>query len=72
MLAADAEALQASKRVEATRYLVGERALQLQRSVDQLAAAREVASLEYEVAKSDLSATEVRVDAGNATIHDAD
>jgi len=70
--AADAEALQASKRVEATRHQVGERALQLQRSVDQLAAAREVASLEYEVAKSDLSATEVRVDAGNATIHDAD
>jgi hypothetical protein len=46
--------------------------LQLQRSVEQLAAAQQVASLEYEVSQSDLSAVEIRVDAGTANIHDAD
>jgi outer membrane protein TolC len=70
--AADAEAFEATKRVEDTKHQVSERALQLQRSVEQLAAAQEVASLEYEVAKSDLSAVEIRVDAGTATLHDAD
>jgi outer membrane protein TolC len=70
--AADADALLATKRVEATKHQVGEHALQLQRSVDQLAAAREVASLEYDVAKSDLSAVDVRLDSGTATIHDED
>jgi len=70
--AADAEAVQASKKVEATRHQVSEQTLQLQRSVEELAAAQDVARLEYDVAKSDLNAVEIRVDAGNATIHDAD
>jgi outer membrane protein TolC len=70
--AADADALQATKKVEATKNQVGEHALQLQRSVEQLAAAQQVASLEYEVSQSDLSAVEIRVDAGTANIHDAD
>jgi len=70
--AADADALQATKKVEATKHEVGEHALELQRSVEQLAAAQDVAKLEYELAKSDLSAFEIRLDAGTATLHDAD
>lgn len=70
--AADADAVQATKKMETTKHQVGEHALALQRSVEQLAAAQDVANLEYELAKSDLSAVEVRVDAGTATIHDAD
>ena len=70
--AADADALQATKTVEATKHQVGEHALQLQRSVEELAAAQDVANLEYQVAKSDLSAVDVRLDAGTATIHDED
>jgi outer membrane protein TolC len=70
--AADADALQAEKKVQATRNQVSEQTLQLQRSVEELAAAQDVANLEYEVAKSDLSAAEIRVDQGTANIHDAD
>lgn len=70
--AADADALQATRRVEAAKHQVGEHALELQRSVEQLAAAQDVAKLEYELAKSDLSAVEIRLDAGTATLHDAD
>ncbi|MGA8152905.1 MAG: TolC family protein [Terriglobales bacterium] len=67
--AADAEALRAKKDLEISKNQVSERTLKLQRSVQQLAAAQEVADLEYEIAKSDLDATEIRVDAGTATLH---
>lgn len=70
--AADADALQATKKVEATKHEVGEHTLQLQRSVEELAAAQDVANLEYQVAKSDLSAVDIRLDSGTATIHDED
>lgn len=70
--AADADAVQAERKVDATKHQVGEHTLQLQRSVEQLAAAQDVASLEYELAKSDLNAVEIRVDSGTATLHDAD
>ena len=70
--AADADALQATKKVEATKHEVGEHTLQLQRSVEELAAAQDVANLEYQVAKSDLSAVGIRLDSGSATIHDED
>jgi outer membrane protein TolC len=70
--AADAEALQATKKVEDAKHQVGERTLQLQRSVEELAAAQDVANLEYQVAKSDLSAVDIRLDSGTATIHDED
>jgi outer membrane protein TolC len=70
--AADAEALRSRKIVEGTKNQVSEQTLKLQRSVEQLAAAQEVAQLEYEVAKANLDATEVRVDAGTATLHEED
>jgi len=69
---ADAEALRARKQAEAARNQVSEETLRLQRSVEQLAAAQQVADLEYQVAQSNLEATQVRVDAGTATVHDAE
>jgi len=69
---ADADALRAKKDADTTRDRVSDQTLRLQRSVDQLAAAREVADLEYQIAKSNLDAVLVRVDAGTATLHDED
>jgi outer membrane protein TolC len=70
--AADAEALHAKKDVEATRNQVSEQTLKLQRSVEQLAAAQQVVDLEYQIAKSNLDAVQVRAEAGSATLHDLD
>lgn len=70
--AADATALHARKDVEATRNQVSEQTLKLQRSVAQLGAAQQVVDLEYQVAKSNLDATQTRVDSGSATLHDLD
>jgi outer membrane protein TolC len=70
--AADAAALHAKKDVEATRNQVSEQTLKLQRSVAQLAAAQQVVDLEYQIAKSTLDATQVRVDSGSASLHDLD
>ena len=69
---ADADALRAKKQAEAAKNQVSEETLRLQRSVEQLAAAQQVADLEYQVAQSSLEATQVRVEAGTATVHDAE
>ena len=65
--AADADALRARNELETSRNQVSEQTLRLQRSVQQLAAAQEVADLEYDIAKSNLDAAEIRLDAGTAT-----
>ena len=70
--AADAAALHARKDVEATKNQVSDQTLKLQRSVEQLAAAQQVVELEYEIAKSNLDALQIRVDSGSATLHDLD
>jgi outer membrane protein TolC len=70
--AADAAALHARKDVEATKNQVSEQTLKLQRSVEQLSAAQQVVDLEYQIAKSNLDATQTRVDSGSATLHDLD
>jgi outer membrane protein TolC len=70
--AADAEALEARKDLETTKNNVSEQTLKLERSVEQLAAARDVADLEYQVAKSNLEAVEIKVDSGTASLHDED
>lgn len=70
--AADAEQLHAQKAAESTRNEVSEQTLKLQRAVAQLAAAQDVASLEYEIARSNLEATEVRAGSGTATLRDED
>ena len=67
---ADAEALKAKKQAEAARDKVSEETLKLQRAVEQLAAAREVAQLEYQLAQSGLEAAQTRQDAGTGTLHD--
>ncbi len=68
--AADALALKARKDAETARNQVSEETLRLQRSVEQMAAAKEVADLEYQVAQSNLESLRVRVDAGSAAWHD--
>jgi outer membrane protein TolC len=69
---ADADAVKATKQAEAARNQVSEETLRLQRSVEQMQAAREVAQLEYEIARKNLSAVQTRMDAGTATLHDLD
>ena len=68
--AADAAAMRAKKDAQSARNQVSQETLKLQRTVEQLAAAQEVTDLEYKVAHSSLEATQVRVDAGTATLHD--
>ncbi len=68
--AADALALKARKDAETAKNQVSEETLRLQRSVEQMAAAKEVADLEYQVAQSNLESLRVRVDAGSAAWHD--
>jgi outer membrane protein TolC len=70
--AADADALKASKQAQAAREKVSEETLRLRRSVAQLQAAHDVAQLEYELAEKNLTATQTRIDAGNANLHDLD
>jgi outer membrane protein TolC len=68
--AADAEAMEAKKQAEGVSNQVSSEALKLQRSVEQLAAARDVARLEYELAHSDVEAVGARIQAGTATLKD--
>jgi outer membrane protein TolC len=70
--AADADALHAKKDAEGAKNQVTEETLRLQRSVEQLAAAQQVADLEYQVAQSNLEAVQVRVDAATGNLHDLD
>jgi outer membrane protein TolC len=70
--AADADAFKATKQAEAVRNQVSEETLRLQRAVNQMQAARDVAQLEYEIAQKNLDAVQTRVDAGTATLHDLD
>jgi outer membrane protein TolC len=67
---AEADALKAKKQAEAARDKVSEETLKLQRAVEQLAAAREVAALEYQLAESGVEAAQTRLDAGTGTLRD--
>ena len=67
---ADAEALKAKKEAEAAKDQVSTELLQLQRTVQQLSAARDVAELEYQIAQSQLEAVNIRVQSAAATFHD--
>ena len=70
--AADADAIKAKKQAELARNQVKEDTLKLQRSLVQLAAAAEVAKLEYEVANTGVDAAQGRVETGNATSRDVE
>ena len=69
--AADAEAFRAKNEVQSAHNQVSEQMLKLQRSVEQLSAAQEVAELEYRLAQSNLETVNVRMNSGTASIHDA-
>ncbi|HSZ60388.1 MAG TPA: TolC family protein [Terriglobales bacterium] len=68
--AAQAEALKAKSQAAATRNQVAEETLKLQRTAEQLEAAREVAQLEYQLAQSGLEAAQTRVDSKTGTLHE--
>jgi outer membrane protein TolC len=68
--AADAEALAAKKQAEQVKNQVTTDTLRMQRVVRQLAAARDVAKLEYQLATADAQAADARASAGQATVKD--
>jgi len=70
--AADAEALRARQQVVTTKNQLSEETLRAQRAVEQLAAAQQVAELEYEIAHSNLEAMQTRANSSNATVHDVE
>jgi outer membrane protein TolC len=67
---AKADAIIAGKQEELTRQKVREDALQLQRSLRQLSAARDVAKLEWEVSQGDLEGVKGRMQTGQTNIRD--
>jgi len=68
--AADAAALKAKKQAEAAHDQVAEQTLKLQRTAEQLEAARDVAQLEYQLAQSGLEAAQTKIDAKTGTLHE--
>ena len=70
--AADAEALAARKQAEAVKDDISNQTLKLQRSVRQLAAAKEVARLEHELAQADVESAQAQIQAGKASLKDAE
>jgi len=67
---AKADAMLAAKQEDITREKVREDALQLQRSLRQLAAARDVAKLEWQVSQGDLESVKGRLQTGEANTRD--
>lgn len=66
--AADADALHALKDAVEVRNKVGTETLRLQRLVQQLSAARDVAQLEYELAQANVEAANTKVQSGTGTL----
>ncbi len=67
---AAAEALRAKSEAEATRNQVSSQALKLQRALPQLAAARDVSKLEWELAQGNLDVVSARMQTGATTLRD--
>jgi outer membrane protein TolC len=67
---AKAEAMVTSKQEDLTKEKVKEDTLQLQRSIRQLVAARDVAELEWEVSQGDLESTKARLTTGEVNMRD--
>jgi len=68
--AADAEALRARHEAQGVKDQISSDTLKLQRAVRQLAAAREVARLEHELARGEVDAVNAKVQAGTASLRD--
>ena len=67
---ADAEAVQARRQAEDAKNKVSNETRKLQHEVAQLAAAREVARLEYQLARADVDTVQTKVQGGSATLGD--
>jgi outer membrane protein TolC len=67
---ARADAAKSSKEAQNVREQVSTETLKLQRSVRQLAAAKEVAQLEHQLAQADIESTHARIESGNASLKD--
>jgi outer membrane protein TolC len=68
--AADAEAIQARREAEDARNKVSNQTRKLQHDTARLAAAQEVARLEYQLARADVDTVQTKVQAGTATLRD--
>jgi len=68
--AAGADATKSRKEAQGVREQVSTETLKLQRSVQQLAAAREVAQLEHQLAQADIEATHAKIESGAASLKD--
>ncbi|HYG97933.1 MAG TPA: TolC family protein [Terriglobales bacterium] len=68
--AADAEALRAQAEAQAARNQVSSDTLKLQRSIQQLAAARDVARLEWELAQGNLETLSAKMETGSVTLRE--
>ncbi len=68
--AADADAIKARKSAEGVRNDVQAETLRIQRSLRQLAAAKDVARLDYEVAQGNIDVVHARVETGQGTARD--
>jgi outer membrane protein TolC len=67
---ADADLIHAQKQVQIAKNQVSAEALRLQRSVEQLQAAQEVADISYQITQANLNAVKIRMDAGTAMLHE--
>jgi outer membrane protein TolC len=63
---ADAEAVKAKRQADIVKNQISSETLKLQRSVRQLAAAQQVAQLEYQLAQSDVESTQIRAETGTS------
>ncbi|HEV2989336.1 MAG TPA: TolC family protein [Candidatus Angelobacter sp.] len=68
--AAKAEATKAQKEAQIAKDQVSSETLKLQRSVQELSAARDVSRLEHQVAETDVTATHEKIQSGAATLKD--
>lgn len=68
--AADAEAVKSRKEADEVKHKVVNEAAELRATIRQLAAARDIARLEYQISSVDAQAAQVRVEAGSATLRD--
>jgi outer membrane protein TolC len=67
---AKADAVKSRKEAQNVRDQVSGETLKLQRSVQQLSAAREVAQLEHQLAQSDIETTHAKIESGGASLKD--
>jgi outer membrane protein TolC len=67
---ASADAVKSRKEAQNVREQVSGETLKLQRSVQQLSAAREVAQLEHQLAQADIEAAHAKIESGGASLKD--